>query len=75
MPTPSAAPDATHDPAGSVSVAYPEEPAAWYPAFFDDPAAVDLAVLWGVPLFHLDEHGQLRPALARSWTEADDAEG
>lgn len=62
-------------PQGSLTVAYPEVPAGWHPAFHDDPAATDLAALWGLPLFAIDDHGQLRPALAAAWREAADPDG
>lgn len=60
--------------AGVVRVAYPEEPLQWHPAAaradlrfpLDHPAAVDLAALWGLPLYRIDLWGQLRPGLAES---------
>lgn len=60
---------------GAITVAYPEEPAAWHPAFHGDAAATDLAVLWGLPLFDLDDAGQLRERLAIDWTEGFDDDG
>jgi hypothetical protein len=50
----------------SLRVAYPEEPIAWHPALSDLPATVDLAALWGLPLYRLDHRGLLRPVLAES---------
>lgn len=52
------------DPAGVVRVAYPEEPGVWHPALTSEPAAVDLAALWGLPLYRVDVAGDLEPALA-----------
>lgn len=57
-------PRTADDPSGEITVAYPDEPAAWYPAFFGDASAVDLASLWGLPLYRYDGAGQLRPGLA-----------
>ncbi|MDQ4131414.1 MAG: ABC transporter substrate-binding protein, partial [Actinomycetota bacterium] len=54
------------DPTGVVRVAYPEEPASWYPVGREQPASIDLAALWGLPLYRVDSYGQLRPALAES---------
>lgn len=53
-------------PSGVVRVAYPEEPGSWYPASGEEPASIDLAALWGLPLYRLDPYGQLRPVLAES---------
>lgn len=50
-------------PSGNLTAAYPDEPAAWLPALGAEAAAVDLAALWGLPLYAHDEAGQLRPAL------------
>lgn len=50
----------------TVRVAYPEEPIAWHALLSDRPATIDLAAFWGLPLYHIDHHGQLRPALAAS---------
>ncbi|MFT5223512.1 MAG: hypothetical protein ACI867_001829 [Glaciecola sp.] len=50
-------------PMGVLRVGYPDEPTVWLPAFADDVVADDLAALWGLPLFHFDESGQLRGAL------------
>ncbi len=54
------------DATGVIRVAYPEEPGSWYPAGRDEPASIDLAALWGLPLYRVDSYGQLRPALAES---------
>lgn len=62
-------------PSTAVTVAYPDEPGNWYPLVAWDPAAVDLAHLWGTPLYHYDEHGQLVPALAASASSATTADG
>lgn len=51
-------------PAGTVRIAYPEEPAAWHPASIETLGAIDLAALWGLPLYRIDGHGQLRAGLA-----------
>lgn len=50
---------------GTVRVAYPDEPVAWYAPLAETTAAVDLASLWGLPLYRFDEHGQLREGLVR----------
>lgn len=53
-------------PTGALRVGYPEEPVAYLPALAgDDAAALDLAAIWGLPLFDLDAAGQLRPRLVR----------
>ncbi len=62
-------------PIGEVAVAYPEEPGAWHPAVTGEPAAVDLAALWGLPLYRYDEHGQLRPGLAAAFEESQLEDG
>lgn len=49
---------------GTVRVAYPDEPVSWYPALEETTAAVDLAAIWGLPLYRIDGHGQLRAGLA-----------
>ncbi len=51
---------------GSIVAGYPDEPAAWHPAFHQDAASIDLAALWGLPLYAYDHAGQLRPGLLRS---------
>lgn len=51
------------DGGGVLRVAYPEEPVVWHPALGDDPPTIDLAALWGVPLYRYDHHGQLRAVL------------
>lgn len=62
-----AAEQASPDP-DVVRVAYPDEPAPWYPRDATGTAATDLAALWGLPLYRVDSHGQLRPALAERAT-------
>lgn len=60
-----------------VRVAYPEEPSVWFAGVAGEgtdgdaaelPATIDLAALWGLPLFRIDPWGQLRPGLAESAT-------
>ncbi len=55
-------------PAGRLVAAYPDEPAAWLPALHGDAAAIDLAALWGLPLYAHDADGQLVPALVAGAT-------
>lgn len=62
-------------PTGVVRVAYPEEPSYWYPAVGEEPSSIDLAALWGLPLYRIDPHGQLRPALAESSEVRPGSEG
>jgi hypothetical protein len=50
----------------TIRVAYPEEPVTWHASLSGLPATIDLAALWGLPLYRIDHHGQLRPALAAS---------
>lgn len=59
---------------GHVRVAYPDVPEAWAQPLGDDLAATDLAALWGLPLFRLDDHGQLRPGLVTGFTETQEEE-
>lgn len=54
-------------PRGSVTVAYPAEPASFLALASDDPAATDLLSLWGLPLFRVDPAGQLLPGLVAGW--------
>lgn len=63
---PDAATPSAGAPSGTVRVAYPEEPGVWHPALGEEPAAVDLAALWGLPLYRIDGHGQLRPGLVEN---------
>lgn len=72
---PPAATHALDTPTGVLRIAYPEEPVVWHPADRDDPPAVDLAHLWGVPLYRYDHNGQLRPALAASSRVEPGADG
>lgn len=67
VPTADGAPG-TADPRGQVRVAYAQVPSAWVVAEGDDPAATDLAALWGLPLYRIGPRGHLRPALV---AEAD----
>jgi hypothetical protein len=60
--------------ADAIRVAYPEEPTAWHPGLSDLPATVDVAALWGLPLYRIDDRGQLRPALAER-ARVDPGEG
>lgn len=50
-------------PRGQVRVAYAQVPSGWVVAGGDDPAATDLAALWGLPLYRIGPAGHLRPAL------------
>jgi hypothetical protein len=59
---------AAAQPTDAVRIAYPEEPVAWHAALSELPATVDLAALWGLPLYRIDHHGQLRAGLAASAT-------
>lgn len=61
-------------PSGQVTVAYPDVPASWAGVAGDDPAATDLAALWGLPLFRYGPDGALRPGLvASSRTSRDES--
>ena len=62
-------------PSGSVAVGYPEEPDQWYPDVHAEPAAIDLAHLWGLPLYRIDDAGHLRPALAERASDVDVVDG
>lgn len=66
---------ATAAPDGSVTVAYAGVPSAWIVPRGDDVAARDLAAVWGVDLYRLDPHGQLRPGLVRDAEVTEDAGG
>lgn len=67
-------PDAVASTASMVA-GYPDEPAAWHPAFHADAAAIDLSALWGLPLYHWDADGQLEPALVREAVELGERSG
>lgn len=54
-------------PAGVVRVATPDGPASFLDLHGDDPAAADLAALWGLPLFRYDPSGQLTSGLVADW--------
>jgi ABC-type transport system substrate-binding protein len=54
-------------PTGTVRVAYPDPPAGFLDLTGHDPAATDLAALWGLPLFRTDPAGQLAPGLVERW--------
>lgn len=69
VPVPSTAAPADQVPRGVVRVAYPDEPARFVDVDGSDPAAVDLAALWGLPLFRTDDRGQRVRALAASVDE------
>lgn len=60
--------DTDAEPAGSVTVVYPDEPSAFLEPDRDDVAAEDLQALWGLPLLRLDEAGQARRGLVDDWT-------
>lgn len=59
---------------GHVRVAYPDVPATWVAPLGDDLAAADLSALWGLPLFRLDDNGQLRRGLVQSFVEGGDGD-
>lgn len=61
----------SREPQGVVRIAYPDEPASLLDVARDDPAAADLAALWGLPLFRVDPAGQLAPGLVRGWEVVD----
>ncbi|MGH3440563.1 MAG: ABC transporter substrate-binding protein [Nitriliruptorales bacterium] len=54
----------TGDGPETVRIAYPDEPDSWFPHDAGEAAGMDLSALWGLPLYRIDAHGQLRPALA-----------
>lgn len=60
---------------GHVRVAYPDVPATWVAPLGDDLAAADLSALWGLPLFRVDDNGQLRRGLVQSFVERTDGDG
>lgn len=62
-------------PSGTVTVAYPDEPAALLDVRGDDAAASDLAALWGLPLFRIDPAGQLAAGAVEHWDVVDDDAG
>jgi hypothetical protein len=54
----------TPAPSGELVVAVPAEPTAWIVPEGDDLAALDLAAVWGLPLYRVDPTGQVVGALA-----------
>lgn len=54
-------------PEGEVVVAYPDEPSTFLGPVGREPAVDDLAALWGLPLFRLDDAGQLRRGLVEDF--------
>jgi hypothetical protein len=50
-------------------VAYPDVPATWVDLTGGDMAAQDLAAIWGLPLFRIDDAGQLRSGLVTGFDE------
>jgi ABC-type transport system substrate-binding protein len=64
---PAASPSATREPTGTVTVAYPSEPASLLDGSGSDVAAQDLEALWGLPLLRVDGSGQLRRGLVSDW--------
>ncbi|MFP5309233.1 MAG: ABC transporter substrate-binding protein [Actinomycetes bacterium] len=62
-------------PTRRIRVAYPDSPAAFVGLDPRDPAAVDLAALWGLPLYRVDPAGQWRPGLAVAATETRGDDG
>lgn len=69
--TPAPTSTAEVEPRGHIRVAYSDVPSRWVVPRGDDPAAIDLSALWGLPLYRLDPHGQLRPALVTDATVTD----
>ncbi len=69
-PTPPA-----HPSSGEVAVAYPEQPSAWHVPDGSDPAATDLAALWGLPFYRIGPGGALRPALVEEATTGPGSSG
>lgn len=65
----------TRVPDGVVQVVHPREAAGFLDLAGDDPAAGDLTALWGLPLFRVDPHGQLTPALVADWEVGADGGG
>lgn len=61
-------------PRGEVTLAYPDEPSSLVGLTGRDVARDDLAGLWGLPLFRLDEAGQLRPGLVTDWEVLGDVD-
>jgi hypothetical protein len=51
-------------PSGVLTVGVPAEPTGWIVPEGDDLAALDLAALWGLPLYRFDPSGQLVRAFA-----------
>jgi hypothetical protein len=72
VPTVVPAEPAERTPSGSLTVGVPSEPTAWIVPEGDDLAALDLAALWGLPLYRLDAHGHPVRALARAERVGDD---
>jgi len=64
----------SHDPVGEVRVAYPDVPARWVDPDGGDVAALDLAAIWGLPLFRIDDAGQLRSGLVTGFDEHMDGD-
>jgi hypothetical protein len=62
-------------PEGRVRVAYPDSPGSFHGLDPRDPAAVDMAALWGLPLYRVDTAGQWRPGLAVAVREVADPAG
>jgi hypothetical protein len=60
-----------HGPEGELTVGYPSEPTAWIVSEGDDLAALDLAAVWGLPLYRVDDQGLPVRALAADerWSE------
>ena len=60
-------PASSHAPSGTAVVAYPDEPSTFLGTVGVEPARDDLAALWGLPLFRIDDAGQLRRGLVADW--------
>ena len=54
-------------PTGAVTVAVPAPPSTFLPTVGLEPAAGDLAAIWGLPLFRVGPDGRLRRGLVADW--------
>lgn len=55
------------EPSGAARVAVPAPPSTFLPTVGQEPAADDLAAIWGLPLFRVGPDGRLRPGLVSDW--------
>lgn len=72
---PDPAPTTSSAPAGSVVVAQPDPVGVWWQEDPADVAAGDLAPLWTLPLYRVDDLGRWRPALATDSRAVPAADG